>query len=246
MANDRLRDAMLAARLDVEQLADAVDVDPRTVERWLGGRRPYRRLRWATAAALGVDERAIWPDPQSRPTENWQADELVEIYGYRADLPTERWSALIAEATERIDLLGYALRFLFESDPRLAGLLAEKAKEGCQVRIALIDPDCAEARRRDEEEEMGGGLLANATRSLRELSALMEQPGAEVRQHASPLYNSLLRSDEQMFVTPHLWATPGYAAPLLQLARVHLDGPFDRFATHFEEVWRRSTPVARP
>lgn len=93
MANDRLRDAMLAARLDVEQLADAVDVDPRTVERWLGGRRPYRRLRWAVAAALGVDERAIWPDAASRQTENWQADELVEIYGYRADLPTERWSA---------------------------------------------------------------------------------------------------------------------------------------------------------
>lgn len=68
---------------------------------------------------------------------------------------------------------------------------------------------------------MGGGLLANAARSVRELSALMEQPGAEVRQHARPLYNSLLRSDEQMLVTPHLCATPGYAAPLLHLRRVH-------------------------
>jgi transcriptional regulator with XRE-family HTH domain len=90
MANDRLREAMLTARLDVEELADAVNVDPRTVERWLGGRRPYRRLRWAAATALGVDERAIWPDSQTPAPTNWQADELVDIYGYRADVPAER------------------------------------------------------------------------------------------------------------------------------------------------------------
>ena len=38
MANERLRAAMLSRGLDAEVAADAVGVDPKTVERWIAGR----------------------------------------------------------------------------------------------------------------------------------------------------------------------------------------------------------------
>jgi transcriptional regulator with XRE-family HTH domain len=202
MANDRLREAMLTARLDVEELADAVYVDPRTVERWLAGRRPHRRRRWAVATSLGVDERAIWPDSQSPATTNWQTDELVDIYGYRADLPAHRWWAMLSETTGQIDLLGYALLFLFEDHPRLPQLLTGKAASDCPVRIMLIDRECSQARERDREEDMGGALIARAGLSMRHLEPLVDLPGIEVRLHSTPLYNSIFRFGQEMLSLP--------------------------------------------
>jgi len=66
-------------------------------------------------------------------------------------------------------------------------------------------------------------------------------PGIRLHYHQTPLYNSLFRGDGHMFVTPHLYGTPGYGAPLLHLRRKGGGGIFDRFATHFEAVWSTST-----
>jgi len=52
---------MSAARLNIERVASALAVDPKTVQRWLAGRTPRPRHRWALASLLGVDDEAIWP-----------------------------------------------------------------------------------------------------------------------------------------------------------------------------------------
>ena len=45
----------------VAERAAAIAVDqPATVERWIGGRLPYRKYRYALAARLGVDEVYLW------------------------------------------------------------------------------------------------------------------------------------------------------------------------------------------
>ena len=45
-----------------QSLAEELDVDPKTVERWVTkGRLPYRKTRFAVAAKLGVDEAVLWP-----------------------------------------------------------------------------------------------------------------------------------------------------------------------------------------
>ena len=67
MPNERLRALLLEQRITPAKLAEAVDVDPKTIERWIvGGRVPYRRHRFNVAAFFGVDESYIWPDALGR------------------------------------------------------------------------------------------------------------------------------------------------------------------------------------
>src|SRR5215210_6970535 len=63
MANERLRQAVLNSGLSVDDLADHVGTDAKTVERWITqGRVPHPRNRVSTAQALGIDELALWPE----------------------------------------------------------------------------------------------------------------------------------------------------------------------------------------
>jgi transcriptional regulator with XRE-family HTH domain len=59
--NESLCRALLRARLTEGDVAARLQVDPKTVRRWLEGRVPYLRHRWAIAAMLGVDETDLWP-----------------------------------------------------------------------------------------------------------------------------------------------------------------------------------------
>ena len=59
--NETLCRALLQARLTEEDVATRLQVDPKTVRRWLEGRVPYLRHRWALAALLGLDETDLWP-----------------------------------------------------------------------------------------------------------------------------------------------------------------------------------------
>ena len=67
MRNERLRALLLERGQTPDKLAEAVDVDAKTVERWITkGRTPYRSHRYAVATFLGVDESYIWPDALGR------------------------------------------------------------------------------------------------------------------------------------------------------------------------------------
>ena len=61
--NFRLQRAIFEARITPEQLAESIEVDPKTVERWITqGRIPYPRHQHAVAVAVGVTEADLWPE----------------------------------------------------------------------------------------------------------------------------------------------------------------------------------------
>lgn len=242
MSNERLRASMAGRRMDVDRLAERVQVDPKTVQRWLAGRRPHPRHRWAVAAALEEDEHYLWP-PETAGDTVPASVELVAAHAHRADVAAERWWELFASARTRIDLLGYAMLFLMEQHPQLPELLRRKASEGCTVRILLADPESAEAAERDEEEGLGGGLQARIRTARLYFGALDDCEGVTIHVHRTPMYNSTFRFDDELLVTPHLYGLPGYAAPLLHLRRKGGQGMFDAFAKHFEAVWDVSEPA---
>ena len=66
MGNERLRTAMAKARVDIEAVTNKTGVDPKTVQRWLDGRVPYARHRWAISALVNEDETYLWPRDDQR------------------------------------------------------------------------------------------------------------------------------------------------------------------------------------
>ncbi len=244
MTNERLRTAMDRAGLTPEQAARLTDVDPKTVQRWLSGRIPHPRHRYRLADELDENEQFLWPGVRRHPSETaTAAAELVAAYPYRADVDHSRWWDLITGSEHQIDLLGYTLYFLPHQHPQLIDVLLTKCGAGCKIRLLIADPDSEHVTRRDEEEHEAITLVARIQSSLQAFAPLLDCPGAELRYQDAPLYNSVFRFDDEMFVTPHLYATPGRAAPLMHLRRLGPNGMFSRFAAHFEGLWADSSPV---
>src|SRR6266511_1890162 len=245
MQNERLRRAMTAAHLDMQEVSEATGVDPKTVQRWLKGRVPHARHRWTIAEVVKEDVRFLWSgvDGQRIPGSPATA-EVIAAYPHRAEVPPERWWSLLVDAKRQVDLLAYAMLFLPETHPRLFDLLRGKAAAGCHIRIAMVDPASPQVAERDAEEGVKGGLVARVRTSLRYFGELGDCEGIELRLHATPLYNSLFRFDDEMFITPHLYARTCFRAPLLYLRRLGAGGIFESFASHFEDVWAVSKPAA--
>lgn len=62
MPNERLRAAMAVGGWTYAALADEVEVDPKSVERWVNlGRTPRRTTAMLAAEILGEDVHALWP-----------------------------------------------------------------------------------------------------------------------------------------------------------------------------------------
>ena len=155
--NETLCRALLQARLTEEDVAVRLEVDPKTVRRWLEGRVPYLRHRWALAALLGLDETDLWPHLR---TEQTRPDEVQAVYPHLDAVPEDVWLRLFRSAEHEIGMLvdtgqpiaGY---------PRVLALLAEKAASGVAVRICLPDPDAPAIAHRATMQESGAVLAAD-------------------------------------------------------------------------------------
>ncbi|WTR28100.1 helix-turn-helix domain-containing protein [Streptomyces canus] len=225
-------------------LAQEVEVDPKSVERWVNlSRTPRRATALQAAKALGEDVHALWPAlRQARPARA-VSPELVALYEQRADIPVSAFTDLMAQARERIDILVYAAVFLHEAYPRLNELLAERAAEGCAVRVAIGDADSDNVQARGQEERFGHGIESRCRLALMHCRPLIGTAGLEVRTHGTTLYNSLYRADDQQLVNAHVWGVNAYAALVWHLRRHEAGGMFDTYAESFDAVWATATPV---
>jgi len=246
-ANDRLRQAIAARTLTIDTVDARIGVDPKTVQRWLAGRVPHARHRWAIAALVEVDEAHLWPTAR---TSSQQAEaagaELVAIYPHRADVPTDLWRSMISQVERQLNILVYAAVFLPEQHVDLLDVLRAKAAGGCRIRIALGDPASAKLQERGDEEEFGLGIVQRAQLALKQYEPLRGCNGVDVRVHGTTLYNSIYRLDEVMLVNTHVWGVSAFGAPVLQLRRLVDGGLFDTYAHSFESVWRGSNPAYEP
>ncbi|MFJ9854197.1 XRE family transcriptional regulator [Streptomyces sp. NPDC101150] len=225
-------------------LAAKVEVDPKSVERWVNlGRTPRRETAIRAAKAIGEDVFALWPKLRQPRAARAVSPELVGLYGQRADLPVSSFIDLFSQARRNIDVLVYAAVFLHEAYPRLNDLLRERAAEGCTVRIAVGDADSVSVQRRGQEEKFGDGIESRCRLAIMHYRPLVGAPGIELRTHGTTLYNSIYRADDQMLVNAHVWGANAYAAPVWHLRRNDAGGMFDGYAASFNAVWAAATPV---
>jgi transcriptional regulator with XRE-family HTH domain len=243
--NDRLRDAMLKQGLTPAAIAQHIGVDPKTVERWITqDRNPYPRHRRAIAAQLHEGESYLWPKALSteRASQVSQS-EVVHIYPRRGAVPVDLWQRLLDQATSQIGVLAYAGLFLPEQNPRWVLTLREKAEAGAKVQVLLGDPESPHVAERGSDEGIGGAMASKIHNVLAFYKDLRGVEFAGVYFHATTLYNSIYRFDDEMLVNTHLFGTPAAYAPILHLRRLAGGELFDNYTASFNQVLSRSRAV---
>jgi phosphatidylserine/phosphatidylglycerophosphate/cardiolipin synthase-like enzyme len=231
---------MFRARLSEEDVASQLAVDPKTVRRWIEGRVPYPRHRWALAAMLYSNEHDLWPglapdaDTASIPSE------IVAVYPHRWAVPREVWYQLFNEARHEISILAYSSLFLAE-DSGLLDAITARAQSGVTVRIALGDPDCPRVADRGRQEGIDDAMAAKIRNALALYRPLRDGGPAEISLHRAVLYNSIYRADDYMLVNQHAYGIPAAHAPVLHL-RVSVGGHmFGNYLVSFERIWQSAT-----
>jgi hypothetical protein len=235
---------MANVHLDVRAVAEAMNVDLKTIRRWMAGRRPYPHHRKALAALLKQDQSFLWPEAMGLSNViGVGAVELVLLYPHRSDVPPDVWWSLFSAAESEIDVLAYAALFLPEQHISLIDLLREKSESGCSIRILLGDPTSPKILERGDEEHFGEGIVSRSRVALLHYQPLVNCPGVQIRVHGTTLYNSIYRFDKTMLVNGHVYGSNAYSAPVLHLRHLMKGGLFDTYLASFESVWALSKPA---
>lgn len=244
MKNERLRAALAEKGLTPETHAAAVEVDPKTVERWISKNRPpYRRHRYAVAALLEVDEANLWPDAVS-PAEAAGASEseIINIYPHRWAVPNDLWRRFFESAEEDIGVLVYSGLFIAE-DTGIHRIFRAKAEAGAEVRILLGNPDSEHVARRGSDEGIDDTMSAKIKNAIVLYRALRKVEGIEFRLHDTILYNSIYRSDDQVLVNTHIHGFAAAQAPVLHLRGVSGGSMVTNYQESFDRIWDDAKPL---
>jgi lambda repressor-like predicted transcriptional regulator len=241
VANERVRAAVYQAGLGVDEVAEALGIDRKTVERWIDGHVPYRRNQHALAKLLAIDPAFLWPATSADEARGLGMAELLGVWPVRSVVQTRAWIDLFEQAKQSIDILVFA-GFWLSEDPGVRGVLADKAGAGVGVRVLLGDPDSAAVEGRGQEEEIGTAVSAKITNTIHNYRRVIEA-GADIRLHGTTLYCSIYRSDDEMLVNTHLYGLPGHMTPLMHLRRVPGAGLFSGYLDAFERVWATAEPL---
>jgi transcriptional regulator with XRE-family HTH domain len=244
LANERLRALLLERGVTTAKLAEAVQVDAKTVERWIvAGRVPYRKHRYNVAAFFGVDEAYIWPDALDHDQVVAASEsEIIAVYPYRRAVPRDAWGHLFGQAEQEIGILAYSCYFLAE-DAGLRQLIGEKAESGVRVRILLGDPESPFVLQRGQSEGIGDTMPAKVRSAIAMFRPLRLVENIEIRLHGTILYNSIFRADDQLFVNTHIYGIMANNAPFFHLRKIPGGAIAATYVESFERVWSEAEPL---
>lgn len=225
---------MLNVGLTPAALATAVEVDAKSVMRWISeDRMPYPVTRSRVAQVLKQEETFLWPallmDGDASAV---AAAEVERVWAARSSISSETWHALFSRATKRLDILVYAGAFLIETLD-LADVLSWKASRGTRVRVLVGDPDSDAVRLRAQE--LSTAWLPERCRST--MTYLHNVSGICLRSHGATHYVSLFRFDDVILANTHAYGTWACHAPVIQLRRASSGRLFDFYARSFDRVW---------
>jgi len=231
--NETLCRALLRAGLTEEDVAARLQVDPKTVRRWLEGRVPYLRHRWAIAAMLGVDETDLWPQLRTTRT---RPDEVLAIYPHRDTVPRDVWLRLIGAARNEIGILD-------DADPPVAAdevimtAISGRAAAGVKVRVCLHYPGMPVAGQGTVRPTGDDTSVAGLREALAIYAPLRDQGEVEIRLHQGIVYSSVYYADDQLLVSQHAYGVPARSAPVLHLQHAENGGMAAAYLEAFHRAW---------
>lgn len=225
---------MLNAGMTPAALAAAVEVDTKSVARWVSeDRLPYPVTRVKVAQVLHQEETFLWPTLlQDTEACSAAAAEIERVWSTRSSISSETWHALFSQATQQLDILVYAGAFLIETLD-LADVLEWKASAGTKVRVLVGDPESPAVQLRATELSLDWLPERCGTT----LNYLQHVGGIAVRPHRAAHYASLYRFDDIVLANVHAFGMWSCHSPVLQLRRTCSGRLFDFYARSFEHVW---------
>lgn len=224
--NETLSRALIQAGLSVEDVAARLEVDPKTVRRWLDGAVPYRRHRWALAALVGVSDLDLWPGlrrPGVRP------DDVIAVYPHRQGVSAGVWRELIGSARREIGIVEGGRAFV-PPGADLAGLLMERAASGVRVRVCCPKDAAGDT-----------SVVASGTECIG--GRLRDSGGVEVRFHREQVLSDVCIADERMLAGQVAFGVPAGQCPVLALERREDGGLFDTYWHSFDRIWSLSQSI---
>jgi hypothetical protein len=234
---------MLERGITPIEFATELQVDPKSVERWIKGRTPYRRHRYAVAAHLGVDETYLWPDALTPDqVANASESEIINVYAHRWAVPSDLWRNFFDDAEQEISVLVYSGLFIPE-DAGIQKIFRRKAEAGATVRILLGDPDSEQVAQRGIDEGIDQGMAARIRNAIVLYRPLRGVDGIEFRLHRTVLYNSIYQADDQLLVNTHIYNFPASQAPVLHLRRIAGGDMVTTYLESFARVWDGAVPL---
>jgi len=164
------------------------------------------------------------------------------VYPHRWAIPRDVWKRFFESAEHEIGVLAYSALFLAE-DAGMLSIIADKARSGVRVRLALGDPDSAAVAQRGQEEGIGDAMAAKVRNTLTLYYVALKVENVEIRLHDTALYNSLYRADDQLFVNQHAYGLPAAHSSVFCLRKSKDGGMPANYLDSFEQVWNISEPA---
>jgi hypothetical protein len=194
------------------------------------------------AGLVGVDEADLWPDAGGPLTSRTRPEELGAVYPHRWAIPRDVWKRFFESAEHEIGILAYSALFLAE-DAGMLAIIADKARSGVRVRLALGDPDGACVAQRGQEEGIGDAIAAKVRNALTLYRAALKVENVEIRLHDTVLYNSLYRADDQLYVNQHAYGLPAAHSPVFCFRPSENGDMLAAYLDSFERVWKTANLV---
>jgi transcriptional regulator with XRE-family HTH domain len=239
--NQRLHDAIRQSGRRLDDIAEEVGADPKTVGRWITtGRLPRPAVRQMIAQLVGVPEAVLWPDA---PGVAYGTSELVGIYTTRRELPPATVGALLDAAERHVDVLAYAALWLWDTVPGFAEVIQLKIARGAAVRICLGEPDSRAVLLRGQEEGIDAALAGRCRLSASYAQPIHYVDDGAVRLSGATLYASILRFDDDVLLNTHLWGNPAGDSPVFHFRREPDHGIAASAVHSFERVWAAAQPL---
>lgn len=191
--NEPLCHALIRAGLCDQDVAARLEVDPKTVRRWMEGRVPHRRYRWALAAMLHVNDTDLWPQFSA----GRRPDEVVAVYPHRDEIPVHAWLRFFGSARREITILACSGMFLAEMHGML-DVLRRRAEAGVKIRICLRDPPYPCQHPAGAADDASQAALIRDALAL--YGPLRDFGDVHIRLHRAEMYNRVCLADDQLLV----------------------------------------------
>lgn len=247
MANERLRSALLRRGITLQAAAAALDVDAKTVERWITKERtPYPRHRYALSVLLDEPEDNLWPEVAAQR----QFADVEAVFSTRAEFAAAMPPRELFGKAQTIDIAGLSLNLLCQqySDSEIVDLVSS----GTTMRCLFLDPAGQHIRAREAEEGHEPGVLVGLTdinigslARLRNRCRTGSTGTIAIRTYDETVRFNIIVIDGRTCITqPYLPNARGVESPTFVARRSDRPGIFDTFTRVFETMWAGGKDVA--